>query len=117
MARSGENRMSLIRDPNSNSTASIVHVNLLQLGSLLTRNKNSTVKLQKQLLEDEKTKAMDQRFSKARIAAMTRLSGDSLLLFMNTYRPTAAELQNESDYELILYIKRSSAEFQRKQGH
>ena len=117
MARSGENRMSLIRDPNSNSTASIVHVNLLQLGSLLTRNKNSTVKLQKQLLEDEKTKAMDQRFSKARIAAITRLSGDSLLLFMNTYRPTAAELQNESDYELILYIKRSSAEFQRKQGH
>jgi hypothetical protein len=116
MARSGENRMSLIRDPNSNSTASIVHVNLLQLGSLLTRNKNSSAKLKKQLLEDEQTKSADQRFSRARIASMTRLSGDSLLLFMNTYRPKSTELQNESDYELMLYIKRCYSEFIRKAG-
>lgn len=117
MARSGENRMSLIRDPNSNSTASIVHVNLLQIGSLLSRNKNSSAKLKKQLLEDEKTKAADQRFSKGRIAAMTTLRGDSLLLFMNTYRPNPAELQNESDYELMLYIKRCYSEFIKKAGH
>jgi hypothetical protein len=117
MARSGENRKSLIRDPNSNSTASIVHVNLLQLGSLLSRNKNSSAKLKKQLLEDEQTKAADQRFSKARIAATTTLSGDSLLLFMNTYRPTPTELQNQSDYELMLYIKRCYSEFIKKAGH
>lgn len=114
MARSGENRTSLIRDPNSNSTASIVHVNLLQLGSLLIRNKNSSAKLKKQLLEDEMTKATDQRFSRAKIAAITTLSGDSLLLFMNTYRPKPAELQRESDYELMLYIKRCYSEFIRK---
>ena len=114
MGRSGENRMSLIRDPNTNSTASIVHVNLLQIPGFFARKKNARGKLQQQLLEDEKIKAIDQRFSRARIVALTSLRGDSLLLFMDTYRPGPADLEKKSDYELMLYIRQCHSEFTRK---
>lgn len=114
MARSAENRMSLIRDPNSNSTASIVHVNLLQLGGFLNRKKNPLSKLKQQLLEDEKKNAIDQRFSRSKIVSLTSLKGDSLQMFMDRYRPKPADLNQKSDYELMLYITRCYSEFIRE---
>jgi hypothetical protein len=39
------------------------------------------------------------------------MQGDSLQDFMSTYRPTITRLKQMTDYELLIYIKESYAEF------
>jgi len=94
-----------------NSTASIVSVNLLSVIGLLDKNKNSSSKLQKTLLQDEQDNYIDREFSKQKIMALTNLKGDSLVDFMATYRPTIKQAQKMNDYEMSIYIKDSFAEF------
>jgi hypothetical protein len=94
------------------STASIVSVNLLSVISLLSKkSKDPSSKLQKTLLKDEETEYVDRQFSKQKIIKLTNLRGDSLLSFMDDYRPTIKQAKKMSDYEMMLYIKKSYAEF------
>jgi hypothetical protein len=111
ISRSAENRFGGFKDPNSNSTASIVNLDVLQIVGMFAKRKNSVSKLQKIMLQEEQNKSVDQSFSKPRISTITSLTGDSLLMFMNQYRPSAMEIQSMTDYELLLYIKRSYKKF------
>ena len=95
-----------------NSTASLVSVNLLSVISLLSKKSNDpNSKLQQTLLRDEETEFVDRTFSKQKIRALTNLKGDSLLDFMDTYRPSIKQAKKMTDYEMVLYIKKSYADF------
>jgi hypothetical protein len=113
VSKSAESRISMFRNPNSNSTASIVSFNLLQLPGLFARNKTPNSKLKTALIQDEQRKFVDQSFSKSRVSEITSLNGDSLQSFMEQYRPSAERLKEMSTYELLLYIKKSSSEFKK----
>jgi len=95
-----------------NSTASLVSINLLSVINLLSKKSNDPMsKLQKTLLKDEETEYIDRQFSKQKIIKLTNLKGDSLLSFMDDYRPTIQQARKMSDYEMIIYIKESYTDF------
>jgi hypothetical protein len=94
-----------------NSTATIFSVNLLSVIDVLSKNKAPETKLQKTLLQDEENTYVDRSFSKQKITDITNLKGDSLLNFMDDYRPTIAQAKKMSDYDMVKYIKKSYADF------
>ncbi len=94
-----------------NSTASIVSINVLSVIGLLNKNKAPVSKLQKVLLKEEEDNYIDHLFSKRKVTTITSLKNDSLIEFMNKYRPSAAELKKMNDYDLIMYIKKYYQEF------
>ena len=97
-----------------NSTASLVSVNLLSLVNLLSKKSNDpNSKLQQTLLRDEETEYVDRAFSKQKIRSLTNLKGDSLMDFMDAYRPTIKQVKKMTDYEMVVYIKKSYADFQK----
>lgn len=96
---------------NPNSTASIVKFNALSLFSLFGKKKEQSSRMQQALLRDEEANYIDQVFSKEKIEGLTALKGDSLLRFMQKYRPSLLKAKSMTDYETILYIKKSYAEF------
>ncbi len=98
-----------------NSTSSIASINVLQVLGMLTKNKSSASKLKKALLKEEKSRFLDERFSKEKIIAVTSLQGDSLDNFIDKYRPSAARATEMNEYEMLIYIKTSFAEFRKAQ--
>lgn len=96
---------------NPNSTASILKFNALSAFSFFNKKKNSTSKLKSSLLKDEELNYVDSRFSKAKIELITSLKGDSLISFMQLYRPSYAAIKQMNDYQIILHIKKSYSEF------
>jgi hypothetical protein len=89
------------------STSSIASISVLPLIGLLTKNKSSISKLQKNLLKEEEARLLDNRFSKEKVTAITSLKGDSLENFMEAYRPGVERTLEMNDYEMLLYIKKS----------
>ncbi|MBY0543255.1 MAG: carboxypeptidase-like regulatory domain-containing protein [Sphingobacteriaceae bacterium] len=96
---------------NPNSTASIIKFNALSAFSLFGKKKNANSKLKTILLKTEETNYVDHLFSEEKVADITKLKGDSLVNFMNTYRPSILALKKMTGYELIKYIKTSYVEF------
>lgn len=94
-----------------NSTTSLVGVNVLSLIGLFNKNRNSVNKLQKVMLKDEESSYVERYFSKQKVQNITALKGDSLQTFIARYRPSVTEVKTMTEYELILYIKKSYAEF------
>jgi hypothetical protein len=94
-----------------NSTSSIASISVLPLIGLLTKNKSSISKLQKNLLREEQARLLDNRFSKEKVTAITSLKGDSLENFMEAYRPGVERTLEMNDYEMLLYIKKSYGEY------
>ena len=70
------------------------------------RNK-SMASFQKRLLQDERDKFIDHRFSKALVIRLTKLSGNELDSFMRLYRPPYQFVLLSSDYDFQKYIKDS----------
>lgn len=103
--------------PFQNSTSSLVGVNLLSVISLLSKNNAPVSKMQKQLLKDEEYNYVDHVFSKEKVQSLTSLKGDSLQNFMNQYRPSVRELKQMTDYQLLLYIKKSYDTFNKTYKH
>ena len=99
------------RGNNPYSASSLVKLDVLNIVSFLSKNKTAPSKLQKTLLQDEGDKYVDQAFSKQRIIALTKLTGDSLKNFMIQYRPSVATARSLTDYEMIAYIRRKYLEF------
>jgi len=97
------------------STSSIVSVDLLSVIGLLGKNKNPVSKLQKKLLQEEKDNYIAHIFSEEKVRSLTPLRGDSLQKFINKYRPSADLVAQMSDYEMLLYIKKSYEEFIRNE--
>lgn len=95
----------------SNSTSSILSLDILKTAGLLYKNKSSISKLKKVQLKDEGTNYINNRFSPEKINSITKLADDSLQQFIDKYRPTLPEIRKMNDYEILMYVKRSYVEF------
>lgn len=103
--------------PFQNSTSSLVGINLLSVIGLLSKNNAPVSKMQKKLLKDEEYSYVDHVFSIEKVQSVTSLKGDSLQNFMNSYRPSIKELKQMTDYQLILYIRKSYDTFNKTYKH
>lgn len=101
------------RNINTMSTAAIAGVDVLQLINFLGKDKSPASRLQKTLLTGEDINYVDKIFSKSKISRITSLKGDQLQQFINQYRPSRTQAEEMSDYEMIMYIKKSYSEFVR----
>ncbi|APU96263.1 carboxypeptidase-like regulatory domain-containing protein [Sphingobacterium siyangense] len=101
------------RHPNqaSNSTASLISVDVLSVISMLGKNRTPQSKLQQKLIKEEEEQYLDNTFSKRKVQNLTGLKGDSLQTFMQLYRPNIDAAKYMSDYDIILYIKKSYHEY------
>lgn len=79
-----------------------------------TRKRNEHFK--EQLVYWEKEKYIDNRYSEELVERMTHLNGAELDTFMNKYRPGYQFMQDASDYDLMLYIKQSYAQYQKEKA-
>ena len=70
---------------------------------------------QRRLVQEEEDKFIDHRFSRSVVRKITGLTGDSLMQFMNLYRPSYEFTQVSNEYEFLEYIKLASVEY-RKYG-
>ncbi len=95
----------------ANNATTLASVNLLSVFNYFNRNNTPTAKLQKKMLKDEQLGYVDRQFSREKITSLTSLKGDSLTDFIDKYRPTVDELKLMSDYDMIIYIKKSYSEF------
>lgn len=71
------------------------------------RRNKSMAAFQKRLLQDERDKFIDHRFSKGLVIRLTRLSGNELDSFMRVFRPSYQFTLLTSDYDFQKYIKDS----------
>ena len=95
----------------TNNTSSIISLNLLQVVNLLTRSNAPVFKMQKTLLKNEENNYLDEVFSKQKVTSETGLKGDSLNSFIDRYRPSISEAKKMTSYDLIIYIRKTYAEF------
>jgi hypothetical protein len=102
---------SLQYSPFQNSTSSLIGVNLLSVIGLLSKKNAPVSKMQKQLIKDEEYNYVDHIFSKEKVQSLTSLKGDSLQNFINEYRPSIKEVKQMTDYQVIIYIKKSYETF------
>ena len=68
---------------------------------------------QKRLLEEEKDKFVDHRFSKALVRRLTQLNSSALDSFMLLYRPSYMFTLLSTDYEFQQFIKQNYLRFKR----
>lgn len=71
------------------------------------RNRN-ILAFQERLLREEQDKFIDHRFSRALVIKLTKLHGPDLDTFMRRYRPPMFLVQNATEYEFQLYIKKAT---------
>lgn len=95
----------------ANSTASLISVDLLSVIGLLGKNKTPVSKLQEKLIREEGERHVDKAFSAGLIRRVTGLEGDSLTAFIQRYRPPMETAKEMSEYETIMYIRKSYAQF------
>jgi hypothetical protein len=95
---------------------SLISINLLELAALLSSNKSSQSDLRKTLLSDEEDRYVASRFSKEKIAFITKLKGDSLENFIGRYKPSVNSMKQMTEYDLIAFIRRSYAHFLKMNG-
>jgi hypothetical protein len=94
-----------------NSTTTILSLNLIQVANLIGQKKTKVSKLQRTLIADEQFNYAGERFSRQKITAITGLKGDSLQKFTEKYQQSIGNTQNMTDYEVMMYIKKSYADF------
>jgi len=73
----------------------------------LTYKHSREYKFKKVLIRDEQNRYIDSRFSENLVSMITNLKGDSLLDFMDKYRPGIEQIKKMSDYDIRVYIKTS----------
>lgn len=78
------------------------------------RNRNMMA-FRERLEQEETDKYIDHRFSRALVIKLTKLRGAELDTFMARYRPPLYLVQNATEYEFQLYIKKSYEKFHRLQ--
>ncbi|MEO7214103.1 hypothetical protein [Mucilaginibacter sp.] len=101
----------IVRMPSVSTPFAGITVDVGNLFRAINKKHSRDYKLQQVLLRDERESHVSARFTKTLVAGITKLQGDSLENFMNSYRPTAAALDKLSDYDLIRYIKGNLANF------
>jgi hypothetical protein len=78
-----------------------------QIIRALTYKHSREYKFKKVLIRDEQRRYIDSRFSESLVGTITDLKGDSLLDFMDKYRPGIEQIKKMSDYDIRAYIKTS----------
>jgi len=89
-------------------------VDLLSLFRMIGKKKTPQYRLQQTMLRYEREDHTNQRFTRKLVAGLTGLEGDSLSDFMDEYRPTPAQIDVMTDYNLVFYIKDSFRKFKEK---
>ncbi|HVS91928.1 MAG TPA: hypothetical protein VHE59_07865 [Mucilaginibacter sp.] len=56
---------------------------------------------------------VDKRYTKELVKSVTRLPDDEVIKFMQLYRPSYQDIREWNDYQLIMYIKRNYAYYQK----
>lgn len=106
------------RRPNLASMTSVyangAGINLDELIRVFQFRKNKSMeKFRERLLEQEREKFVDHRFSKTLVKELTDLDGEALTLFMQQYRPTYEFALYSSEYDFQYYIKKAGEEFKK----
>jgi hypothetical protein len=101
------------RSARPNNTSELATINLLQVFRLFGKHKDKTTKLQQTLLQAEEETYISGRFSKEKVKAITRLSDDSVRIFMIRYRPGKAKVGKMNDYDMLQYIRKCYADFKK----
>ena len=104
------------RRPNIESMTSIgpngAGIDINELIRLFQFRKNkSTLRFQQRLLQQERDKAIDHRFSKALVVRLTGLTGEEQQRFMLLFRPGYEFTLYASDYDFGEYIKLAFEKF------
>ena len=104
------------RRPNVESMTSIgpmgAGIDINELIRLFQFRKNkSTMRFQQRLLQQERDKFIDYRFSKAVVLRLTGLTGEEQQRFMLLFRPSYEFALYTSDYEFHAYIKEAGEKF------
>jgi hypothetical protein len=70
-------------------------------------------RLKKRIREEDEDEYIDLKFSNTRVSQLTRLKGDTLRLFMFTYRPSYTFCRKASNKDMFLYINDKFVLFKR----
>ncbi|MET3979222.1 hypothetical protein ABIB62_001809 [Mucilaginibacter sp. UYP25] len=89
-------------------------VDLLSLFKAANKKNTNAYKLQQNMLRYEREDHTAQRFNKALVGRVTNLRGDTLNDFITEYRPTPAQIDVMTDYNMVLYIKDCLQKFNSK---
>jgi len=93
---------------------SLTSINVAMLYEALSKEKRLKVNLQKRLLEDEKYKMAQHRYSKQMVEQLTKLEGEALDDFYFDHQPSVDFILEANDYDLIQYIKKRYEEYKNK---
>jgi hypothetical protein len=100
---------------NPNSGAFGVGLDLDAFINMFNFNKNRRMAhFRDRLIQEEKDKFIDHRFTKALVKKITGASGPEQDDFMKKYRPSLEFTSNATDYEFAEYIKLAWQEYQRR---
>ncbi|HMU45017.1 MAG TPA: carboxypeptidase-like regulatory domain-containing protein [Chitinophagaceae bacterium] len=77
------------------------------------KRNRSMLAFQQRLLQEEREKFIDHRFSKSLVRRLTKLDGAALDSFMVIYRPSYTFTKFSGDYDFQLYIKQSFERFKK----
>jgi hypothetical protein len=75
------------------------------------KKNKATLKFQQRLLEQEREKFVDHRFSKALVRRLTGLVDEELERFMQKYRPSYEFALTASEYDFQYYIRAAFSQF------
>lgn len=86
------------------------------LYKLISREGKNARRLQEIIERDYKESVIDYRFTPELVTQTTGLEGDALQDFMYQYRPSYYFILASNDYNLVIYIKSSFAQYKRNPG-
>jgi hypothetical protein len=75
------------------------------------QKKRNALSFQRRLIQEEKDKFIDNRFSKGLVLRLTDLIGEARDSFMLRYRPTYEFTKKANDYDFYFFIKKSFLKF------
>ena len=95
------------------SLGSVITSPLNGLYDLLGSGPKNARRFQRYASNEMEQTAVDKRFTRPLITRITGLKDDSLQTFVQNYKPSYEDIKAWNDYDLINYIKRSYADFQK----
>lgn len=75
------------------------------------QKKRNALSFQRRLIQEEKDKFIDNRFSKGLVLRLTGLTGEARDSFMVQYRPTFEFTKKTNDYDFYFFIKNNFKKF------
>jgi hypothetical protein len=91
----------------------LISINPLLLIAALTKKSTPEYKFNKILIRDEQAEYVDRKFNRGIVSGITGLKGDTLSVFLTTYRPTYLFAKSATDYDMEIYIRDSFKAFEK----